>query len=321
MHDSSIASCVVGMFLTATLTSCSLLVHTSERQCKTDSECVDSKLGSRCMNQVCVAPADCMGDSCGVMSPPLLEGPCANDQDCKDSQAPRCLSKTCVSREVGERWICTADDQTVRSATVRYGFHIVDYLSRLPPKNIVVKACRSNDVGCEEPVGTWVDNEGTGHAQFDLPSAFFGFFDIQSDSLPTLLYVTKPIVKHTLNRDLPMLTAETVQLLAGVVGFTYDNSKGLALLEALDCSDTPAGGIHFTMNGMADSFYVVDQVPSREAKLTQYDEVNNTANGGFLNVSPGFVTFGARLGVDGLELGSFNARIRGDTITFVDMHF
>jgi hypothetical protein len=232
------------------------------------------------------------------------------------------LNETCVSNELASHWLCTADDQSIKPASVRYGFHIVDFLSREPPKNIVVKACRSNDVGCAEPVSTFNDTDGTGHAQFDLPSGFFGFFDIHSDAIPTLLYVTKPIVKNTLNRDLPVLTGATVQLTAQVTGFTVDSKKGLALLEALDCSDTPQGGVQFAVtSAMADQFYLVDQVPSRDATVTVYDEVNNTANGGFVNVPTGFNTFSARLGVDGLELGSFNAQVLEGGITFIDMHF
>lgn len=320
MHESSIAHWVVRILLVA-LPSCSLLVHTNERQCKVDLDCVDAMLGARCVNQVCVAAPECQGPTCGVSSSPNEQGPCKNDMQCTSDTTPRCLKSTCVSREVGERWVCTADDQSIKTNTVRFGFHIVDFLSRQPPANIVVKACRSNDVACTEPVATFKDTDGTGHAQFELPSGFMGYFDITSDSLPALLYVTKPIVKHTLSRDLPMVTAETIQLFGAVANLTIDSTKGLVLLEALDCSDTPAGGIQFTMQGMGDSFYLVDQLPSRDAKMSMYDAVNNSANGGFANVPPGFVTFGARLGVDGLELGTAYVRVRGNAINFVEMHF
>jgi hypothetical protein len=45
------------------------------------------------------------------------------------------------------------------------------------------------------------------------------------------------------------------------------------------------------------------------------------ANGGFMNVEPGFVTFTARYGVGGPVLGSFNVAVRASTFTFVDMYF
>jgi hypothetical protein len=321
MHD-TITNCVVGLLCVAAATSCSALIQTNERQCKRDADCVEAKLGTICVDQVCIMDKECVGAECSMTNASASEGPCASDKECTNDAAAHCLNKSCVSDEIANRWVCTADDQTVRPTMVRYGFHIVDFLSRQPPKGVVVHACRNNDVACAEPVATFTDMDKTGHAQFDLPSGFFGFFEVLSDSLPTLLYVTKPITRNTLNRDLPVLTPDTLLLLSGAIGFSLDTTKGLALLEALDCSDTPAGGIQFDIvGGAADQFYMVDQVPSKDAKLSAYDDTNNTANGGFLNVKPGFVTFSARLGANGLELGSFNARIRANAITFINMHF
>jgi hypothetical protein len=322
MRHLLIVHCVVGLLCATSLDGCSLFINTSDRQCKSNEDCVAAKLGTLCVQEVCAGSTECQGPACSTANAALGDGHCTSDSECSSPNAPRCLNKNCVSSEIAESWVCTADDQTIRSSSVRYSFHIVDFLSREPPKNIVAKACRSNDVGCAEPVATFTDADGTGHAQFDLPSGFFGFFEIRSASLPALLYVTKPIVKNTLNRDVPVLTAETVQLTATVTGIAYDPAKGLAILEAIDCSDTPAGGVQFKLTGdPADQFYLVDQVPSREAMVTAYDDVNNTADGGFINVQPGFVTFSARLGVDGLELGTFNSQIRANTITFIDMHF
>jgi hypothetical protein len=172
-----------------------------------------------------------------------------------------------------------------------------------------------------EPVATFADTTQTGHVQFSLPSGFFGYFEVRSSSMDTLLFVTEPIVKNTLNRDIPVLTRDTVDLTATILGYTYDQEKGLAFIEALDCSETPQGGVHFESREGGDPFYLVDQVPSKDAKMTVYDRNNNTASGGFVNVPPGFVQISARLGTDGLQLGSFNAQIRPRTITFIDMHF
>lgn len=322
MQDSSVAKWVLVVFSAAALTGCSLLIGTGDRQCKVDEDCVRSNLGSACVDQICVDTSECSdGGACTSMAA-VSSGKCMNDKQCTASSAPRCLNGNCVSNSVAEQWLCSADEGTIKTNTVRYGIHIVDFLSRKPPKDIVVKACRSNDVACEEPVATFTDTDGTGHAQFELPTGFFGFFEVHSASLPCLLYITKPVIKNTSNRDLPVLTSDTIQLTAQITGYEFDMNKGLALLEALDCTDTPQGGVQFSMTGgTGDQFYLVDQVPSRDASATQYDQVNNTADGGFINIPPGFVTFNARLGEDGLELGSFNAQIRPNTITFIDMHF
>jgi hypothetical protein len=139
--------------------------------------------------------------------------------------------------------------------------------------------------------------------------------------MDTLLFITKPIVRDTLTRDLPVPTADTIDLTASILGYPYDASKGLALIDALDCSGTPQSGISFESREGGDLFYLVDQTPNRETPSSVYDPLTNSANGGFINVPPGFVKFSARIGLDGLQLGSFNAQIRPRTITFIDMQF
>lgn len=318
MDDVLVANCVVGLLCAASLTSCSLLIETHDRQCKTDADCVSANLGTLCADQVCVESSSCQGPECSTAGS-VINAKCDGDRDCTNDAAPRCFNATCVSDEIADRWMCA--DRSVTAPTLRYSMHIIEYLSRQPPKNLIVKACRNSDANCEAPLAMFIDMEETGHVQLDLPNPFYGFFDIASDAMPTLLYVTKEIVKSTLNRDLPVLNAATVNAVASFTGLTFDPSKGMALIEALDCDETPQGGVQFKCGAMADSFYLVDQMPSRDATLTVYDPVNNSANGGFVNVPPGFIGFSAHLGIDGLELGSFTAQIRKGTITFIDMHF
>jgi hypothetical protein len=323
MHDLSITNCVVGFLCIAALPACSLLIATHERQCKSDTDCTTSGLGTLCVDRVCVdgpSSSGCQGDTCNLESAAISAGSCADDSQCAGSGTPRCLKGHCVSKELAERWICPADEQVVRSGIIHYSVQVVDFLTREAPANVVAKACRNNDVACAEPVDVFTDKQGSGQVQFNLPAGFLGYFDVKSDSVTSLLYITRPITKNTLDRDLPVLTQEALEGTVGAAGFTFDPSTGLALLEALDCSGTPSGGVQFKANsGIGDHFYLIDQVPSREASVTKYDTLTNTADGCFLNLAPGFVTFTAHWGVDGPELRSFNAQIRANTITFVDM--
>ena len=322
MHDGLVVKAVAAICALA-LTGCSLWLNTDERQCTTDVDCVEASLGTTCVQQICMDTSECSGGACdaSTSSDQLgVGGSCAEDSDC-NQKTPRCLSKTCVDSQTGDFWMCPGGDQTVTNATVRYSFRVVEFISRMPPMNVVAKACYNTDVGCAEPVATYMDTQGTGHVQFVLPSKFNGFFEIKSNAVDTLLYVTKPIVKNTNNRDVPVLSPDGVDLLASLLGYPYDPSKGITLIEALDCSETPQGGVHFISREGGDSFYLKDQVPNKDARMTVYDSTNNTANGGFVNVPPGFVEFTAKIGEDGLELGSFNAQVRARTITFIDMHF
>lgn len=282
-----------------------------------------AKLGTMCVQQVCMDTSACSQGECDASTASsesnLVGNMCEGDGDC-GPKTPRCLNETCVDSHTGDLWLCPVGDNPQRPNNVRYNFHVIDFLGRPPPANIVAKACRNNDVACEEPVATYEDTAQTGNVQLVLPAGFMGYFEVKSDAIDTVLYVTKPIVKNTLDRDLPVLTIDTVDLLASLVGSPYDPNKGLAVLEALGCEDTPQGGIHFTSREGGDPFYLVDQVPDTNTQVSVYDAVNNSANGGFINIPPGFVQFSASVGVDGLQLGSFNAQIRSRTITFIDMH-
>ena len=321
MHDGLVKA--VAAICALALSGCSLWLDTDERQCRYDSDCVAARLGAVCVQHVCVDANDCSDGSCDASTSSSelgVGGSCSTDTDC-GGKTPRCLNTTCVDSETGDLWLCPPGARTVTSSTVRYSFRVVEFISRTPPKHVVARACRSNDVGCVEPADVYTDAEETGHVRLVLPINFTGFFEIQSEAVDTLLYVTKPIVKNTLNRDVPVLTAGGIELLSSVLGYTYDSNKGIALLEALDCSETPQGGIHFDSREGGDPFYLKDQVPNKEAQVSEYDPTNNSADGGFVNVPPGFVEFSARVGVDGLMLGSFNAQIRPHTITYIDMHF
>jgi hypothetical protein len=324
MHDGLVVKGVAGIICAAALAACSVWLNTDERQCQTNTDCVNAKLGTVCVHQVCMDTSECSAGACDAATSESMLGvnktTCEDDLDC-GGKTPRCLNKNCVDAPTAEHWLCPPTDQTVRNSSVRFNFHVVDFLTRKPPKGVVAKACRNNDVGCEEPVDTFTDMEETGNAQLTLPTGFVGFFEVKCEAIDTLLYIPQPSIRNTHSRDLPVLTTETVGITANLLGYPYDPSKGLALIDALDCSETPQGGIHFESREGGDPFYLVDQVPNKDTPFSVYDQVNNSANGGFINVPPGFVQFSARVGLDGLQLGSFNAQIRPRTITFIDMHF
>lgn len=323
MYDSTILRYVLLVTWAASLTGCTALLSLGDKQCNTDADCVSAKLGDSCVANACVDSTKCQGEACYSGDSGAPGGVCTTEKQCAGTSTPRCFNGTCVTTEMYERWSCSTPPDATQPM-VRYGFKLVDYLSRKPPTNITVKACRNSDVGCTEPLATWADSDGMGKVSLLLPAPFLGFFEINGADVPALLYVTQPITQDTENRDVPVITNSTVQLLSTLAGFPYDNKKGLALLEAMDCSNKPQGGVQFKASrnsGTYDQFYLINQVPSQEAQLTEYDSTDNTADGGFINLEPGFITFRALLGVDGLELGSFNAQIRANTITFIDMHF
>jgi hypothetical protein len=171
-------------------------------------------------------------------------------------------------------------------------------------------------------VATFVDSAQTGQVQLDLPTGFVGFLELTSDAVDTLLYVSKPIVENTRERDITVPTLDTINLLANLLEYTWDMDKGLVVLEVLDCSENPQSGIHFDCHAGGDGFYMVDGIPFKTEHMTMFDAADNTAEGGFINVPPGFVQFSAQVGIDpdATRLGSMKVQIRARTLTIIELH-
>lgn len=275
--------------------------------------------GDRCINHVCVETRASGGAADAGDEPGT--GMCDSDDQCGTDSLPRCMNGACVSEELASRWMCAAAEDPTESGMVHYSFKAVEFVTRQPPLNIRATACRTNDVGCVDPVATFTDTMATGVVEFDLPRGFRGFFEVNSDATPALAYLTKPVMEDTVDRDLQIPAPSTVQLLAAIEGLQWEPTKGMALVEAFDCTGTPSGGVQFQESkGSSTPFYIVDHTPNRDATVSVYDMANNVADGGFINIQPGFVTFTAHWGVDGPMLGSFNAHVRAGTVTFIDMY-
>ena len=298
-----------------TITGCTLLLGLGDKQCSSNAECVDSQLGDTCVDNICQLKSY---DNDGGKG-------CEADRDCSGTSTPRCLRNYCVTSDVYSQWTCPAQTPATTD-TVKYSFKVVEYLSRKPPANLKVNACRNGDTNCASPVASFTDVGKTGSVVLTLDNGFQGFFEVLSDQLPALLYVTKPVVKDTENREVPALEPTTVAGLAGLAGLPFDDSKtkGVALLEMIDCNLKPASGVRFEIKPSApDLFYIINGVPSKDAKQTLYDGVDSTGDGGFLNLDKGLYTFTAYLGVeaDAPQLGQFIAQIRANTITYIDLSF
>jgi len=300
---------------------CSVLIDVDSPQCDVDADCARQMLGDRCERHVCVADAPaCSGDGCDAPADPTNFS-CAADAECGGS-APVCMHGSCVPSTVAERFMCDDQEPSDPPETIRYGFRVIEFVTQAPPKDVVARACRNNDVECSDPVAMFTDTEATGMVELDLPYGFSGYFDVTSDALHALSYLTKPLRQDTQDRDLQVASPSTLDVLASVAGYPFEPDKGVVLIEAFDCSNSPAGGVHFVESrGTSHPFYFVNHLPNAEAAETVYDAENDVADGGFLNISPGFVTFTASFGKDGPKLGEFNAAVRPSTITYIDMFF
>lgn len=318
------------------LNACSLSLDVARLQCDTTDDCVYAGLGQACVDQVCVeaAPSSCTEDeSCDepVASPipqtsaePETSQPerCLLDTQCVDALAPRCLKGSCVSTADAEQWLCPAAPMVVASeGLLNYAFRVYEFVSHRPPDKLNVKACRTNDVECSAAVAEFNAIEPNGQVNLQLPVGFLGYLQLEAEgALSQRFYLTRPVRESQVRRDVQLISPATLSLLSGVAGKSVKKSKGLVIIEAVDCAGQPSGGIHFEENtGDAQSFYIVNLLPTISVATSVRDEVNNIASAGFFNAQPGLMTITARLGEEGPVIGVFNAQVRANAVTLIEL--
>jgi hypothetical protein len=295
---------------TAMVTSgCSLLLQLDGEQCRTDSDCVQSGLGAACSQGVCgSSPGKVTSASCGSVPT------CAKTETCFKEQ---CAPSTLVQPFACER------PHGDPSAAVSLTLHITDYLSNKPVDGLVVRACPVADVLCQAPVATVEGNDGSADVVLHLPYGFAGFLDLTAkDTIETLFYFGKPLV-GTVDKAMTLAGSSAIDGLAALAlqaNVTIDRSAGITFAQAFDCEGKAAGGIRFEASEAANSFFVVNGLPSLDAQLTVRDEAANAAGGGFFNLQPGFAVFTARVGTNGPKLGEYNAQVRAAGVTSLEFY-
>jgi hypothetical protein len=305
-----------------TLSGCSAVLDVDRLQCDDDSECVTARLGTLCIDRVCSVetPSPLPEER---SEPELPEvGLCAADAQCSDGAAPRCLGGECVGEAEAVRWMCAGSRAPVQDGTlVDYQFRVYEFVSRRPPAKLSVKACRTNDVSCASAVAEFNATAPDGLVTLQLPLGFVGYFALDADgSLPQRFHLTRPLRESQVRRPVQMISPATLSLLSDVAGESVNTGTGLVIIEAIDCSGRPAGGIHFEEStGDALPFYVVNLLPTAAVSVSVHDEVNDIASAGFFNAEPGLTTITASLGEDGPMIAVFNAQVRANSVTLIEL--
>jgi hypothetical protein len=312
------------------LFGCSWLVEVGDDQCTRDRDCSAIGLSGTCEQGVCVArsPAteapgpDDQRDAATPEIDAATSGgsnSCLGSMRCEDDDV--CFKEQCVPMRDVERFLCE-EQEPPRIDELRFQMHVKEFVSQTPAAGLTASACVANDVSCNNPVATFEDTEGTGDIVIDLPYEFAGFLQVRSDdTLPALWYFTRPLIEPRVANDLEVPSPTTVQLLAAVTQLTPDASKGLVILEAFDCAGVAVPGVSFAESKKsAIPFFIVDDLPNLESTVTVRNDEANQAVGGFLNATPGFTLFTARIGVEGTKLGEYNALVRANTVTYLDIY-
>jgi len=197
-----------------------------------------------------------------------------------------------------------------------------EFLTRRPPKALVVSACRQADYACADPETRVADALGTGDITLQLPWEFSGYLELtSSETLTSLYYLSRPLTEPTVATSTLMLTPELATMSTMLTDWRYDEQNGLVVVQMYDCAGKAAGGVRFEVNRPSPgAFFLVNGLPSTEVKTTVFDAMNNMAAGGFSNVTPGTLLVAVRLGESGPLLAQFNIYVRPRSVSQLEIH-
>jgi len=271
----------IGILSFASVSACSVLLKTDEKQCTKDADC--RARGGAFTEAVCVANQCTVNDPLGCVT------------NLKKFPAP-----------TGETLNVTMWFHDVVNPTLAYA-------------GLTVVPCAKLDFTCAKPLASAVTTGDDGSATLGLPDGFDGYLDIQdpkgTKTMPALWYFSPP---PTASRTyaVGLLSPQSFTAIAGGVGTVIDGDAGHSFEYALDCTSTYgtyARGVTFeaTPAGKSTGFYLINGIPNRGA-----DQTDVAGIGGFANLPPGAVTVKASVAATGAQLGSTSITIRPGTISY-----
>jgi hypothetical protein len=305
--------------LAIALSDCSLLIHVDDNQCQQDVDCTRLGLGTSCQRGVCVTNTDghCDAGICSVVGNAIATT-CNDDSQCGSGDDRTCWNAQCFERADVQQFQC--DVSAPAANEVQFKLPIRELASQKAPSGLFVSACRVLDPSCNHIAASYFDADGSGQVSLILPNDFIGFLEIHSDrNLTTLYYLTRPPAPDTTANTLYLYSSDTLAMLGEMLGTSVDSSAGVALLDVLDCNGKPVGGIDLVASTKTTAFYFVDGAPSHDGDTTSLSDAGNSGLAGFLNAPPGSISFSARLGADGPVIAKFNANVRANTLTYIDI--
>ncbi len=198
-----------------------------------------------------------------------------------------------------------------------------------------VRACSAIDAACTKPVSVAAAlTSGGGPKQpstttLTVPEGFSGYFELirehvdgQDDFAPTLFFPGYPVI-GTVNfcggrlcerlgtPAMPMINLSQAASLGALLGLT-EAGGGYMVVRAVDCRNSGGSDVVFGLDnpGKSKTFYFAHNVPTTAAT-----ETDLTGLGGFAGVSPGFVTFSAKLKLGGKLVSQYRLPVRADALT------
>lgn len=217
-------------------------------------------------------------------------------------------------------WSCVGhvDLDEQNSAAIPVELPVYDVETYATPPGLSVMVCRP--LSCSDPVAGPLTASDAGTVQLSLPGDFTGYLTVQSaTTIPGIVQIIRPVAKMAKIMPVELVGPLTVATVAAMLATHLDSSRGMLLLQALDCWGNRGVGVTFELDesptqptsGVQD-FYFVNQVP-----IITKTGTDVSGGGGIVNVPTGFVTVRARDVATGQVLASFPAEVRAGWITYV----
>ncbi len=218
----------------------------------------------------------------------------------------------------GNAWGCVGQVNLdeMSSAPIPIDLVVYDVATRLPPPGLLVVACWTPSPDCADFAAGPVGAMDGGDVPLSLPANFIGTLTITANGMiPSLIQLTRRVGKMTLPPNpIELVSLQTATFEAEALGTAIDPTRGLLLLQALDCSGNKASGVSFELETPAfgaEPFYFRGLYP-----VTTGDGTDASGGGGILNVPVGNQMVREIRVADGEIINSFPAVIQAGWVTY-----
>lgn len=263
-----------------------------------------------------------------VLSPG--EPQCESDADCaaRGFEGSTCVDEICTGGEGGAAvdavWGClgnvvepTPDPSQMVQLSVRLAFAS----DGNAVTTAVVDFCDKLDVECMGNSPDFPKNlspDSTGVVTANVKQGFDGFVRITDPEIvDSRVYVGRPIVEVPKVKEIQLLRPNEYAALAGIAQGMVDETRGTAILLAIDCKGDSASGVRFEAP-IADeesiAFYLINQGPVLPPNATATDK---DGFGGFFNLPVSAAVARSFRAEDDVYIGESSFQVVANTISYV----
>ncbi len=263
-----------------------------------------------------------------VLSPG--EPQCENDADCaaRGFEGASCVDEICSGGDgtggADTVWGClgnVVEPTPDPGQTVKLSVRLAFASDGGPLTSGTVDFCDKLDIDCtgespDFPKGLSPQPDGSVSA--DVKQGFDGFVRISDPEIvDSRVYVGRPIVEVPKVKEIQLLRPNEYAALAGIAQGMVDETRGTAILLAIDCKGDSASGVRFESPNADDesiAFYLINQGPVLPPTATATDK---DGFGGFFNLPVSAAVARSFREEDDVYIGESSFQVVANTISYV----